>query len=101
VRYRQSSEAEDENISVIAKYPEDGLALVEAGLQMETLNLGNQASVRGSRKLSNTVYLTESGVKPLKSIHEKAIRTTCRMMPSSPKTESCPTVAKAFPDWVS
>jgi len=99
VEYCNSPEAEKENIFIIAKYPEDGLALVEQGLKMPVLNLGNQAFVRGSKKLSNTVYLTESGVKALKKLHDMGIRITCRMMPADPDTEFWPTIEKTFPEW--
>lgn len=99
VEYCNRPAADKENIFIIAKFPEDGLALVEEGLGMPVLNLGNQAFVRGSKKLSNTVYLTESGVKALKSLHDKGIRITCRMMPADGDKEYWPTVEKAFPDW--
>ena len=99
VVYCNSSDAVSENIFIIAKFPEDGLALVEGGLNMPVLNLGNQAFVRNSKRISNTVYLTESGVKALKTLHEKGIRITCRMMPSDPDSEYWPTVQKALPEW--
>jgi mannose/fructose/N-acetylgalactosamine-specific phosphotransferase system component IIB len=92
-------QAEKENIFILAKYPEDGLALVEGGLQMPQLNLGNQAFVRGSQKVSNTVFLTESGVKALKKLHEMGIRITCRMMPAESDTEYWPTLEKTLPKW--
>jgi len=99
VAYCNTPEAPSENIFIIAKFPEDGLALVEAGLDMPTLNLGNQAFVRNSKKISNTVFLTESGVKALKKLHEKGIRITCRMMPSDSDTDYWPTVEKTLPEW--
>jgi mannose/fructose/N-acetylgalactosamine-specific phosphotransferase system component IIB len=99
VAYCKSPEAEKENIFIIAKFPEDGLALVEEGLNMPMLNLGNQAFVRGSKKISNTVFLTESGVKALKSLHDKGLRITCRMMPADPDTDYWSTIEKALPEW--
>jgi mannose/fructose/N-acetylgalactosamine-specific phosphotransferase system component IIB len=99
VAYCNSPEAEKENIFIIAKYPEDGLALVENGLNMPVLNLGNQAFVRTSKKISNTVYLTEAGVKALMTLHEKGIRITCRMMPSDADNDYWPTVQKSLPEW--
>ncbi len=99
VAYCKSAAADNEGIFIIAKFPEDGLALLEDGLDMPVLNLGNQAFVRGSKKLSNTVYLTESGVRALKGIHDKGIRITCRMMPADADREYWPTVEKALPDW--
>jgi len=99
VAYCNSPEAEKENIFVLAKFPEDGLALEENGLKMPVLNMGNQAFVRGSQKISNTVYLTEAGVKALKKLHEMGIRITCRMMPGDPDSEFWPSVEKSLPQW--
>jgi mannose/fructose/N-acetylgalactosamine-specific phosphotransferase system component IIB len=95
----EDPQAQKENIFIIAKFPEDGLALVQEGLKMPVLNLGNQAFVRGSKKISNTVYLTESGVKALKTLHDMGIRITCRMMPGNPDNEYWPTIAKTLPEW--
>ena len=100
VEYCNSPKAENENIFIIAKFPEDGVALVDGGLDMPVLNLGNQAYVRGSKKLSNTVFLTEESVKALKSAHEKGIHITCRMMPADSEAEFWPKIEKAYPDWV-
>lgn len=100
VKYCLSPEAEKENIFVIAKTPEDGWELVERGLNIPMLNLGNQAFVRNSKKLSNTVFLTEEGVKALKKIHEKGIKITCRMMPTDPENEFWTTIEKTYPEWV-
>lgn len=99
VAYCNSPDAEKENIFIIAKFPEDGLALVQEGLKMPVLNLGNQAFVRNSKKISNTVFLTESGVKALKTLHESGIRITCRMMPSDADSDYWSTVQKTLPEW--
>lgn len=99
VNYCLSPQGENDKIFILAKFPEDGWGLVENGLHLPVLNLGNQAFVRGSKKLSNTVFLTESGVKALKKIHEAGIKITCRMLPTSSEDEYWPTIVKAFPDW--
>lgn len=99
VAYCNSPEAEVEKIFIIAKWPEDGVGLVEGGLDLPVINLGNQAFSRGSKKLSRTVYLKEEGVKALKRAHNKGVRITCRMMPANPETEYWPMIAKAFTEW--
>lgn len=99
VEYCNSLEKDNENILIIAKFQEDGLALVEKGLKMSVLNLGNQAFVRCSKKISNTVFLTESCVKALKKLHEKSIRITCRMMPSDSENDYWPKIEKTLPEW--
>lgn len=100
VKYCKSPETEKENIFIIAKFPEDGWELVNRGLDMPVLNLGNQAFVRGAKKLSNSVFLTESGVQALKKIHEKGIKITCRMMPTDSENEFWPHIEKAYSEWL-
>jgi mannose/fructose/N-acetylgalactosamine-specific phosphotransferase system component IIB len=100
VEYCQGPEAEDETIFIIAKFPEDGVELIKRGLDLEEINLGNQAFVRGSKKLSNTVFLTEESVQALQWAHEHGVKITCRMMPSDPKNEFWPTIEKNFPEWI-
>jgi PTS system mannose-specific IIB component len=73
--------------------------LIKRGLELEEINLGNQAFVRGSKKLSNTVFLTEDSVNALEWAHDQGVKITCRMMPSDPKSEFWPTIAKNFPEW--
>jgi mannose/fructose/N-acetylgalactosamine-specific phosphotransferase system component IIB len=100
VAYCQSPAAEEETIFIIAKFPEDGVALIERGLAMDEINLGNQAFVRGSKKLSNSVFLTEESVRALKRAHDMGITITCRMMPDDPKREFWPTIEKHFSKWI-
>jgi mannose/fructose/N-acetylgalactosamine-specific phosphotransferase system component IIB len=99
VAFCLSPETADHKIFILAKYPEDGWGLVENGLKLPVLNLGNQAYVRNSQKVSNTVFLTESGVKALKKIHDAGIKITCRMMPTNSEDEFWPAIVKALPDW--
>lgn len=100
VTFCNSPEGQAERIFLIVKYPEDCLSLLDQGLEIPALNLGNQAFTRGSKKLSKTVYLNESGVKALKVIHEKGYTITCRMMPNDPDNEYWPTIQKTFPEWL-
>ena len=97
--YCLSPQSENEKIFVLAKFPEDGWGLVENGLKLPVLNLGNQVYVRNSKKVSNTVFLTETGVLALKKIHESGIKITCRMMPDSSDDEFWPTILKSLPEW--
>jgi mannose/fructose/N-acetylgalactosamine-specific phosphotransferase system component IIB len=99
VAYCSDPATAEERIFIIAKWPEDGVGLIDEGLDLPQINLGNQAFSRGSKKLSNTVFLKEEGVKALKRAHDKGIRITCRMMPSSPDKEFWPQIEKAYPDW--
>lgn len=96
-----SQAAAEEGIFIIAKTPEDGLSLVQAGLQVSGLNLGNQGFVRGSKPLSgsNSVYLTESGCRALQRLHVMGVRITCRMMPDDPERDAWAAIERSMPEW--
>jgi len=98
--YCNSPEGQKDSIFIIAKWPEDGVGLLDAGLELPVINLGNQAFSRGSEKLSNTVYLKEEGVKALQRAHDSGVKITCRMMPADPDKEFWPSIEKAFPEWL-
>ncbi len=90
----------EKKLFVIVKYAEDALGLIDYGVNIESINLGNQAFVRGSEKLNKTVYLTESSVKALKQLHEKGLTITARMLPQDSSAETWPTIEKLFAKWL-
>lgn len=98
--YCNSPEAEKEGIFIMAKTPEDVLGLVEAGLELKEVNLGNQAYEPNTKKVSKTVYLTEANARAVQKLHELGLRITSRMIPSEPDVEYWPTIEKAIRDWL-
>ena len=46
---KYEKEHPDENIFVIAKFPSDALAILEAGVPVETVNVGNAAPIAGTK----------------------------------------------------
>lgn len=46
---KYEKEQPDENIFVIAKFPSDALAILEAGVPVETVNVGNAAPIAGTK----------------------------------------------------
>lgn len=99
-KYINDPANEQKRLFIIVKFPEDALGLHEAGADFKSLNLGNQAFMRGSEKLNKTVYLLESGVKALKALHDKGVQITARMMPQDSSTEMWPTIEKTFAQWI-
>jgi mannose/fructose/N-acetylgalactosamine-specific phosphotransferase system component IIB len=100
VAYCNSPEAQKESIFIIAKMPEDALGLVEGGLDIKELNLGNAAYEPNTKKVSKTVYLTEASARAIRNLHDMGLRITSRMIPSEPDVEYWPNIAKAVADWI-
>ena len=91
--------AQKESIFIIAKVPEDVVGLVEAGLPLTEVNLGNAAYAPDTRKVSKTVYLTEPQARAMVKLHQMGLRITSQMIPSEPDVEYWPTIEKAIGDW--
>ena len=97
--YCNSPAAEKESIFILAKTPEDVLGLLEAGLAVKEVNLGNQAYEPNTKRVSKTVYLTRANAKAVKKLHERGLRITSRMIPSEPDVEYWPVIEKATLNW--
>jgi mannose/fructose/N-acetylgalactosamine-specific phosphotransferase system component IIB len=90
----------DKKLFVIVKYAEDALGLMDYGVKIDSINLGNQAYIRGSEKLNKSVYLTEPNIKALKIIHGKGLTITARMLPQDSSAEQWPTIERLFAKWL-
>jgi mannose/fructose/N-acetylgalactosamine-specific phosphotransferase system component IIB len=74
--------------------------LMDYGVKIDSINLGNQAYIRGSEKLNKSVYLTEPNIKALKIIHGKGLTITARMLPQDSSAEQWPTIERLFAKWL-
>ena len=82
--YAAKPEAQEEKIMVIAKFPADGLALVEGGLKPQEVNVGNQAPIGGTKfkMVTNSVAVTAEDAETYRKIGRRGFLMTHKMMPS-------------------
>lgn len=84
VAHCTSPAAEREQIMILAKFPADALALVEGGLRVAEINVGNQAPRPGSKftMVTRSISVTAEDAKVYRRIAELAGPLRCQMMPS-------------------
>ncbi len=99
VAYCTNSDIGEERIFILAKLPSDVVGLIEEGLQLDRVNLGNVAYEPNTKKVSKTVYLSQQDVRALKVLHDMEVVITSRMLPSDPDVEFWPTIERVIPDW--
>lgn len=82
--YTAKPEAQAEKIMIIAKFPADGLALVEGGLKPLEVNVGNQAPIGGTKfkMVTNSVAVTIEDAEIYRKIGQLGFLLTHKMMPS-------------------
>jgi PTS system mannose-specific IIB component len=73
-----------ENVMVLAKFPTDALRLLEGGLTVGEVNVGNQAPKPGSKftMVTRSIAVTEQDAKDYRRIAELAGALRCQMMPT-------------------
>jgi|SRR5690554_52644 len=84
VDYVNSDNAQKEKIMIIAKFPEDALALVEAGVQPKEVNVGNQAMLPGTKPVhvTRSVAVTPEQAQVYRDIATKVGKLNFQMMTS-------------------
>ncbi|WP_432403959.1 PTS system mannose/fructose/N-acetylgalactosamine-transporter subunit IIB [Wukongibacter sp. M2B1] len=77
-----------EKIMILAKFPSDALALIEAGLKPLEVNVGNQAPIPGTKykMVTKSIAVTSEDAEIYRKIENLGFHLITQMMPSnSPK----------------
>jgi mannose/fructose/N-acetylgalactosamine-specific phosphotransferase system component IIB len=84
VAYCTSDAAAADQIMILAKFPGDALRLLEDGLTVGEVNVGNQAPRPGTKftMVTRSISVTEQDAKDYRRIAELAGHLRCQMMPN-------------------
>lgn len=72
---------DSQKVFIVAKSPLTVLQLVEKGVPIGEVNVGNLTYREGSRKLSNQVALTANDEAAFRSLNEKGVQLTLQLQP--------------------
>lgn len=61
---------EEEDALVLVETPEDALKLIEDGIEIDSVNVGNIHQSSGKKQVNDNVYLGEDDIKALKQIKD-------------------------------
>ena len=84
--------AERQKIFIICETPQDVLKLVEGGVPIKKVNIGNMHMSEGKRQVAQVVAVDDSDVEAFKKLREKGVELEIRKVP----TESDENVEKLF-----
>lgn len=74
--------ADRQKIFIICEDPEDVLKLVEGGVPIKKVNIGNMHMSEGKRQVATSVAVDEADVKAFKKLQEKGIELEIRRVPT-------------------
>lgn len=84
--------ADRQKIFIIAETPQDVLKLVEGGVPIKKVNIGNMHMAEGKRQVAKVVAVDDDDVETFKKLQDKGIELEIRRVP----TESSEDVDKLF-----
>lgn len=77
-----SKAAPHQKILLVVKTPEDALTLVEGGVPIEFLNIGNLHFSEGKQQLSSTVSVDKNDVETFKKLNQLDVKMEVKGIPS-------------------
>ncbi len=76
----------NQKVLMVLKNPMDALDLMEKGLQITDINVGNMAKRDNTTQIKKSISVTDEEVKAFRTLMEKGINLTARMVPDEPET---------------
>jgi PTS system N-acetylgalactosamine-specific IIB component len=73
--------ADDQLIFLVVKTPQNVLKLVEGGVPIDMVNIGNMHFSEGKKQITSTVSIDEDDVKAFKRLHELGVELEIRRVP--------------------
>ena len=75
--------ADRQKIFIVVESPEDALALVEGGVEIKKVNIGNMHMSEGKRQVATSVAVDDKDVAAFKKLEEKGVKLEIQRVPST------------------
>ncbi|ARJ50811.1 PTS system mannose/fructose/N-acetylgalactosamine-transporter subunit IIB [Staphylococcus lutrae] len=73
---------DSQRIMIIAKRPDRFVKLVEHGVAIDELNVGNMSQTDETRSVTNSINITDEDVADFKALAEKGVHIVSQMVPN-------------------
>lgn len=78
----QAGKYDAQRLFILAKKPETLLCLIESGVQLPEINVGNMSSLDEVKRVGLNIGMDEGDIEAFKKLQEKGIRMYAQMVPS-------------------
>ncbi len=86
---------EGQRVLVVMKNPKDIVDLLDMGLDIKEVNVGNMATKEGTKQIKRSVSVTEEDVKAFRELVSRGVEVTSIMVPDESKTSIMEHIEKA------
>lgn len=73
---------DSQRLLIVAKKPATFLALVEKGVPIETINVGNMSQNDNTHSITKSINVEPEDVEAFKTLNEKGVKLTAQMVPT-------------------
>lgn len=78
---------DSQRLFIVAKKPDRFLRLIEAGVPLKSLNVGNMSQTPETRAITRSINVVDADVKDFKKLEEKGVKLTAQMVPNDPVSD--------------
>lgn len=78
---------EDQKVFLIAKRPAALINLIESGVELKQINVGNMSHSDGKVKITNTISVTKEDIAAFKKLKDMGVKLTAQLVPSYPSED--------------
>lgn len=75
---------DDQKVFIVAKRPATILKLVNGGVDIKHINVGNMSHSEGKTKITNTVSVTDEEANDFRELNKHGIKITYQLVPAHP-----------------
>ena len=75
---------DSQRLFIVARKPDRFLRLLEAGVQLDTLNVGNMSQTPETRSITRSINVVDEDVEVFRKLNEKGVKLTAQMVPNDP-----------------
>lgn len=73
---------DDERVFLLTQNIQDMRALIDGGIKVDALNIGNIANHEGAKAIKPSVYLNAQDIEDIKAIKAHGVKVTAQMVPT-------------------
>jgi len=81
-----SGKYDNDKVFLITKSIPDFKTLIDDGLKLDTVNIGNLSHKEGQKKIKKTVSVSEEDIRIIHELIDKGITVTAQMLPNEPNS---------------
>lgn len=74
-----------QKVLMVLKNPMDAIDLMDKGLEIKEINVGNMAKRDDATQIKKSISVTEEELKAFKVLMERGVKITARMVPDEPE----------------